>query len=216
MGEGPVRRALPAHAPGMRVGLFGGSFNPPHAAHRAVSLFAMKRLGLDRVWWLVTPGNPLKDTRALPPLAQRLAAAETVADHPRLVVTALEAQIRTRYTLDTLRYLTGHCRGVRFVWVMGLDNLRNFHRWRGWKAIMEAMPVAIVDRGGVGLSALASPMAQTFAGSRIPEPLAGRLAELEPPAWVLLHGFKSPLSSTALREEHQGSRIESRHNQCLS
>jgi nicotinate-nucleotide adenylyltransferase len=183
----------------MRVGLFGGSFNPPHAAHRAVSLFALKRLGLDRVWWLVTPGNPLKDTRALPPLVQRLAAAEAVADHPRLVVTGLEAEIRTRYTLDTLRYLTSHCPGVRFVWVMGLDNLRNFHHWRGWKAIMETMPVAVVDRGGIGLSALASPAAQAFAKSRIPEPLARLLPDQEPPAWVLLHGFKSPLSSTALR-----------------
>ncbi|HEY0441516.1 MAG TPA: nicotinate-nucleotide adenylyltransferase [Xanthobacteraceae bacterium] len=199
MGGGPVRPALPAHAPGMRVGLFGGSFNPPHAAHRAVSLFALKRLGLDRVWWLVTPGNPLKDTRALPPLVQRLAAAEAVADHPRLVVTGLEAEIRTRYTLDTLRYLTSHCPGVRFVWVMGLDNLRNFHHWRGWKAIMETMPVAVVDRGGIGLSALASPAAQAFAKSRIPEPLARLLPDQEPPAWVLLHGFKSPLSSTALR-----------------
>lgn len=216
MPQGPRRAPLPAHAPGMRIGLFGGSFNPPHAAHRAVSLFALKRLRLDRVWWLVSPGNPLKDTRALPPLEQRLAAAAALAEHPRLAVSRLEADIGTRYTLDMLRYLLRRCPGVRFVWVMGLDNLPGFHRWRGWKDIMGLVPVAIVDRGGVGPAAVAAPVARAFARARIAESEAARLATRPAPAWVLLHGCKSPLSSTRLRQRGRGERIERRHNQCLS
>src|SRR5438270_9496384 len=115
---------LPPHARGMRIGVFGGTFDPPHAAHRAACLIAMRRLSLDRVWWLVTPGNPLKDSRGLAPLAQRLAAARALAHHPRIDVTGLEEHIGTRYTHDTLRYLMARCPGVRFVWIMGADNLR--------------------------------------------------------------------------------------------
>src|SRR5690242_8986975 len=128
----PLRAALPPHAAGMRIGLFGGSFDPPHAAHRAASLFALRRLRLDAVWWLVTPGNPLKDVRGLTPLAERMAAAQRLARHPAIAVLGLEAVIKTRYTCDTVRYLSARCPGVRFVWVMGADNLRQFHRWQNW------------------------------------------------------------------------------------
>jgi nicotinate-nucleotide adenylyltransferase len=193
--------SLPPHAVGLRIGLFGGSFNPPHAAHRAASLLAMKRLRLDHVWWLVTPGNPLKDVRALPPLGTRIEAARRVAGHPRIHVTGIEATLGTRFTRDTLRELLRRCPGVRFVWVMGADNLPEFHRWRGWRAIAQAVPIAVVDRGGDGHRAVAGIVPQALAGARIPEFAAATLATREPPAWVFLHGLKSPLSSTGLRQK---------------
>ena len=141
-------RRLPLHAPGMRIGLLGGSFNPAHAAHRALSLLAMKRLGLDTVWWLVTPGNPLKDVRALPPLEHRMAIAAEVAAHPRIVVTGVERQFRTRYTADFLRSLRERSAQGRFVWLMGSDLLTQFHRWGRWMDIAAAVPIAVFNRPG--------------------------------------------------------------------
>ena len=192
------RLVLPPHAPGLSIGLFGGSFNPPHAAHRAASLLAMKRLGLDRVWWIVSPGNPLKDTNGLPPLAERIAAARALANHPRIDVTDIEAQIGTRYTIDTLRFLKARCPGVRFVWIAGADVLAEFHRWRAWQDIFNLVPLAFVDRQ-TPLSALSAPAARRFAAYRVPESAARTLPRRRPPAWVFLHGFRSALSSTVLR-----------------
>ena len=195
---------LPPHAPGMRIGLFGGTFDPPHAAHRAACLIAMNRLGLDRVWWLVTPGNPLKDTRGLAPLAERIAAARALANHPRIEVTGVEAEIGARYTYDTIRYLLTHCRGVRFVWIMGADNLRSFHRWQKWRAIARMIPLVVVDRLGPSLYATAGVASEALARARIAEHAARTLPGRQPPAWVYLHGLKSPLSSTALRAARRG------------
>jgi nicotinate-nucleotide adenylyltransferase len=188
----------------MRIGLFGGTFDPPHAAHLSASVLAMKRLKLDRVWWLVTPGNPLKDTRGLAPLAQRVAAARALAAHPRIDITDFEAVINMRYTYDTLQFLKRRCPGTRFVWVMGADNLRSFYRWQNWRGISRLMPIAVVDRMGTSLYATAGRAAQALLRFRIPERAAGGLADLEPPAWVYLHGLKSPLSSTALRALRAG------------
>src|SRR6204780_1549014 len=193
------RVVLPPFAPGMRIGLFGGTFDPPHAAHRAACLLAMQRLGLDRVWWLVTPGNPLKDTRGLAPLAKRVAAARALAHHPRIDVTDLEAELGTNYTYETLVYLVRRCAGVHFVWIMGADNLRSFHRWQRWRDIAEMVPIAVVDRLGPSLYATGSVAAQALARYRLPEGAATKLADHKPPAWIYLHGLKSPLSSTALR-----------------
>ena len=190
---------LPPHAPGLKVGLLGGSFNPPHEAHRSVSLFAMKRLGLARVWWLVTPGNPLKDTRGLPPLSERMAAARRLAAHPRIVVTDVEAHIGTRYTYDTLAWLRRRLPQVRFVWLMGADNLASFDRWRNWRGIAGLVPIAVVDRFGDSLAATGSTAAGALAKARIAESAARMLPYLDPPAWVYLHGVKSALSSTAIR-----------------
>ena len=193
------RLVLPPHAPGMRIGLFGGTFDPPHAAHLGASLLAMKRLKLDKVWWLVTPGNPMKHTRGQRPLAERMADARRLARHPRIDVTGLEAVINTRYTYDTLQYLKRRCSGVRFVWVMGADNLRSFYRWQNWRGIARLMPFAVIDRMGSSLYATGGRAAQALSRYRLPERLASELAEHGAPAWLYLHGLKSPLSSTALR-----------------
>ena len=192
-------RVLPPHAPGMRIGLFGGTFDPPHQAHLEATLLAMKRLRLDRVWWLVTPGNPLKNTRGLAPLAERIAAARALTDHPRIDVTGIEATINTRFTYDTIQWLITRCPGVHFVWVMGADNLRSFHRWQRWRGIAKLVPFVVVDRLGPSLYAGASPAGQSLNYARIPEVAAPSLPGRRPPSWAFLHGLKSPLSSTALR-----------------
>lgn len=190
---------LPPHAPGLRIGLFGGSFNPAHEGHRLASLTALSRLQLDFVWWLVTPGNPLKDNSALPQLRQRIAQAETIAADRRIRVTGVEAALRTRYTADTLRALVRRCPGVHFVWLMGADNLAGFHRWNEWRAIARTMPIAVIDRPGSTHRAVASPAAKWLSRRRLPEREAAALAGMTPPAWTFLHGKRSTLSSTALR-----------------
>ncbi|MDB5485232.1 MAG: Nicotinatenucleotide adenylyltransferase [Tardiphaga sp.] len=195
-----IAQAIPLHTPGMRIGLLGGSFNPPHQAHRAISLFALKRLQLDRVWWLVTPGNPLKEASALRALDDRLEAARAVAADSRIDVTAVETALRTRYTVDTLRALHRRCRGVRFVWIMGADNLAQFHRWQNWRGIADTMPIAVIDRPPLGGRALGAPAAQALARARLPERDATALADLVPPAWTFLSGMKLDVSSTALRK----------------
>ena len=193
------RPVLPPYARGMRIGLFGGTFDPPHAAPRAACLLAMRRIGLDRVWWLVTPGNPLKDTRGLAPLAERLAAARKLARHARIDVTDLEADLGITYTFATISYLIRRCPGVHFVWIMGADNLRSFHRWQRWRDIARLVPIAVIDRLGPSLYSTAGAAGQALAWARLPESAARTLPLRRPPAWIYLHGLKSPLSSTALR-----------------
>jgi nicotinate-nucleotide adenylyltransferase len=192
-------QAIPFHTHGMRVGLLGGSFNPPHAAHRAISQFALKRLKLDRVWWLLTPGNPLKDNGRLHGLSERADAARKVADDPRIDVSCLEAVIGTRYTVDTIIHLRRHVSGVHFVWIMGADNLAQFHRWQNWRRIAAEVPIAVIDRPPQSFRALAAPAAQALARYRLPENQAARLADQHAPAWAFLTGLKLDMSSTGLR-----------------
>ena len=198
-GAPPMPAHLPPHTKGMRIGLFGGTFNPPHAGHLLVSRIALTRLKLDRVWWIVTPGNPLKENAGLPPLAQRMAAARKLADHPRIDITGFEAEIGTRYTYDTIAYLTRRCPGVDFVWMMGADNLAQFHRWQRWRDIAALTPVAVIDRPGSTLKAAHSRAGQYLSRYRLREGDGARLAGAPTPAFLFLHGPRSGLSSTALR-----------------
>jgi nicotinate-nucleotide adenylyltransferase len=183
----------------MRIGIFGGTFNPPHEGHRLVSLTALKRLRLDAVWWVVTPGNPLKENSNLPPLAARMSAAAKIANHPRVAITAFEAEIGTRYTYDTVRYLRKRCPGVDFVWLMGADNLASFHRWQNWRGIADLMPIAVIDRPRSTLRAVNAKAAHFLSKRRVPEYMANRLAVMDTPAFVFLYGPRADVSSTELR-----------------
>ena len=190
----------PPWAPGQAIGLFGGTFDPPHAGHLLASETALRRLQLDRAWWLVTPGNPLKDTRDLRPLAVRMGQARALARDPRIIVSDLEAQLGTRYTFDTVEWLVRRCPGVRFVWIMGADILAQFHRWQHWREIAARVPLAVVDRPGSGFAAKAAPAARALARWRIPEQDAALLAQRGAPGLVFLHGRRVDLSSTMLRK----------------
>ena len=183
----------------MRIGLFGGSFNPPHAGHMLVAEIALRRLKLDRLWLLVTPGNPLKNASGLPPLDARIEAARKLVRDPRIVVTGLEAEIGTRYTYDTVAWLTRRAPSVRFVWMMGADNLRQFARWQRWADIAALAPIAAIDRPGSSLAALNAKAAQRFSRWRLREEDAATLASRDPPAFVFLHDRRIDLSSTELR-----------------
>ena len=195
----PIHPGLPPAPPGSRIGLYGGSFNPAHEGHRLVSLTALRRLRLDAVWWLVTPGNPLKDISALPPIETRMRRAAAIAAHPRLVVTGLEAGWGIRYSADLVERLSRRLPLVRFVFVMGSDSLATLHLWRRWRHLAATCPIAVVNRPGFLAEALAAPAARALARYRIDEREAASLADRRPPAWVFLMGPRSPASSTALR-----------------
>lgn len=192
---------LPHSEPGMRIGLFGGSFNPPHAGHQLVARQVLKRLRLDAVWWLVSPGNPLKDHKDLAPLSQRVAAARKLITSPRIQVTGFEAAHGFRFSYDTLRYLKTRLPGRRLVWIMGADNLASFHHWEHWRKIAHMVPMAIYVRPGSQRHATASPAATALARFRLDEDDASLLPDCSAPAWVYLHGIMSGLSSSAIRAE---------------
>lgn len=178
----------------------GGSFNPPHAGHLRVAETAQRRLRLDAVWWLVTPGNPLKSHDELPPIDVRVAACRRLVGRRRIVVSGLEAALGTSYSAATIAYLRLRRPDLRFVWIIGADNLAALHRWRDWRGIARALPIAVVDRPGWRLRAAASPAARWLSARRLPEERAASLPGMRPPAWTLLSTRLSPLSSTVLRQ----------------
>jgi nicotinate-nucleotide adenylyltransferase len=190
---------MPRVEQGMAVGLFGGSFNPPHEGHLLVAETAIRKLRLNQLWWMVTPGNPLKENSKLANLSKRLAWCGDQISDPRIKLTAFEAAHRLRYTAQTLKFILSRNRGVNFVWIMGADNLADFHRWQDWQDIANTVPIAVIDRPGSTLSYLSSIMAQTFDHARVDEDDASALARMKPPAWTFIHGPRSPLSSTAIR-----------------
>lgn len=184
-------------ADGLRIGLLGGSFNPPHEGHLHISEMALKRLGLDYVWWLVSPQNPLKSDRDMVPVDRRIAQAARLVQERRVIVSDAERVLGTRYTVDTLKALVERFPTVHFVWLMGSDNLAGFHRWKDWPRIAELMPVAVVMRPGSMLAPLQAKAMQRFWRARRKK--ARGFADVVPPALVVLGGPRNAQSSTALR-----------------
>jgi len=181
-------------ADGLRIGLLGGSFNPAHAGHLYVSETALKRLKLDSVWWLVSPGNPLKDGAAMAPLAARLQSARRItAREPRIHVSALEAALHTIYTIDTVKALRRRFPRIEFVWLMGSDNLQQFSRWRSWQALAHLVPIAVVQRPGTILAALHAPLVRRFGMRR------DLRTNSKPPLVTVLDGARNRESATRLR-----------------
>ena len=197
-------------APGMRVGLYGGSFNPVHDGHVQVARTALARLRLDRVIWLVTPGNPLKAKQSAADLSERMAAVRKVATGPSMIVSGLEAKTGSAFSADTIRILQARFPEVHFVWLMGADNLAGFHRWRGWPQIIRRIPVAVLARPGSALSGLSSPATRRFAHARRPLSQAARLALAMPPAWIYLPMPLNPQSSTAIRAQRSRELVGAR------
>ncbi|ROT99001.1 nicotinate-nucleotide adenylyltransferase [Histidinibacterium lentulum] len=192
------RSDIPKAVPGQRIGLLGGSFDPPHAGHVHISKAALTRFGLSHVWWLVSPGNPLK-REGPAPLGKRLAAARALVDHPRITVTGIEARLGTRYTAETLSRLSRLYPGVRFTWLMGADNLAQFHRWQDWRGIMETVPVGVLARPGQRISARMSKAARAYAAHRLPAASSRALGGAEAPAWCFVNVAMSDASSTSIR-----------------
>jgi len=180
------------------IGLLGGSFDPAHAGHAHITREAIKRFGLDRVWWLVSPGNPLK-ARGPAPLEQRMTRAQEVMTHPRVTVTDIETRIGTRYTAQTLARLRALYPRVRFVWLMGADNLAQLHHWQDWQQIMQTVPVGVLARPGQRISARMSRAATLYAPYRIAGRNSQLLARAAPPAWCFVNVPMVDLSSTAIR-----------------
>lgn len=183
---------------GQVIGLLGGSFDPAHAGHVHITTTALKRFRLDRVWWMVSPGNPLKENGPAP-MGDRIQTARAIMQHPRVDVTDIEATLGTRYTADTLAALQARNRGVRFVWLMGADNLTQFHRWQDWRWIMDHVPVGVVARPGDRIAARLSKTARVYADARVPGRAAHTLRDHTAPAWSFINLPMSSQSSSAIR-----------------
>lgn len=192
-------RQMPYASQGLRVGLLGGSFDPPHAGHLHISNWALKEFGLDQVWWLVSPGNPLKE-RGPAPLDERMDACRKLVQHPRIKVTDIERKLGTRYTAETLEKMLELYSGVRFVWLMGADNLATFHKWDRWNAIMETVPIGVLARPHEQISAGCSPAARRYAQYRLSARRSTALPFRAAPCWVLLNGPMVDISSTDIRK----------------
>lgn len=190
--------AWPKAKAGETIGLLGGSFNPAHKGHLHISRVARRRLKLDRIWWLVAPHNPLKAKSALAPYARRLASARSLARGKRILVSALEERLGLKFTVDTLALLKRRYKRVAFVWLMGADNLKDFHRWRSWRRLVRLVPIAVIARPGA--KAKLKRQAAVLSRVRLKEQDAGKLAHMKPPVWALIHDRLEPQSATAIRK----------------
>lgn len=188
----------------IRTGILGGSFNPAHGGHRRISLFAMEALGLDEVWWLVSPGNPLKSCDGMAALTARLKSAEAMSQRAPIVPTTIETALKTRYTVDTLRKLKNRYQAREFVWLMGSDNLAEFHRWKRWRAIARTMPIAVIARPGYDAHAMTSPAMAWFRRYRVPVTSIRRRGPTRlrsAPALVFMRFDPDTRSATAIRRD---------------
>jgi nicotinate-nucleotide adenylyltransferase len=193
-----MRHTIPHARPGQVIGLLGGSFDPAHAGHVHITRVALRRFGLDRLWWLVSPGNPLK-ARGPAPMADRIARARALVQDPRVIVTDIEAQLGTRYTAQTIAALQAAYPGVRFVWLMGADNLVQFDRWQDWQQIMARVPVGVLARPGQNLPARASRAARIYQAARIRGADSRSLSMAYAPAWCFVNAPMMDISSSAIR-----------------
>jgi nicotinate-nucleotide adenylyltransferase len=194
----------PPFGTGQRIGLFGGSFNPAHYGHYMVALYALKRLQLDWVWWLVSPQNPLKDASITGEYSKRLAQTKMIAHHPRFRVTDIERQVKSANTAATLDALTPQLKRAQFIWIMGADTFADLHRWHDWLDIPRTLPLAFLARPGYSIRALHSPAAIRFDDCRVPSDRAACLPGQKPPAWVFIPMPLRPESSTAIRALNGG------------
>jgi nicotinate-nucleotide adenylyltransferase len=185
------------------VGLLGGSFNPAHEGHRHISLYALKYLGLDTVWWMVSPQNPLKSSKDMGTLKDRIATAVKASRHPKIIVTDIEQSLHTRYTADTLESLQKHYPNTQFIWLMGADNLRQIHRWQEWEKIFSRVPVAVLDRPPRGNTIKSCPALERFRGCMARQEQAHLLKNSKPPVWTILHIPLNDQSATAIRERRK-------------
>lgn len=190
---------IPQRHASSKIGLLGGSFNPAHSGHREISLAAIDWLGLDTVWWLVSPGNPLKEPDSYMPYEERLWRARRAANHPSIVISNFEERRRLQYTADTLQALTDLWPQMHFVWLMGADNLATFHEWNGWRRIATLIPFAVFNRPGFEDAAETSPAAKELAPFRLDASRAPELVDAEPPAWAFYENIANPKSATAIR-----------------
>ena len=200
-----MKSGMPLATKGLRIGLLGGSFDPPHSGHMHISKWAIKEFSLDRIWWLVSPGNPLKKD-APADLDRRLSACNKLVNHPKVIVTDLERVFNTRYTAQTLTTLKSQYRGVRFVWLMGADNLAEFHKWDRWQDIMHMLPVGVMARPNQQLAANCSPAARIFRESRLSARSSTALPFKEAPSWSLLTGPMDDESSSKIRAKGKWSK----------
>ena len=191
-------QGFPSACAGQVIGLLGGSFDPAHAGHVHITKAALKRFGLDRVWWLVSPANPMK-SRGPEPIGKRMQRAKSVMDHPRVEVTDLEAKMGTRYTAQTIAALIARYPGVRFVWLMGADNLSQFHKWQDWQSIIETVPVGVLARPNERISARLSTTARIYREAMIPARASRLLGRVATPAWCFVNLPMNDLSSTEIR-----------------
>ena len=198
-----MKQGFPFATAGQRIGLLGGSFDPAHQGHVRLTEEALKRFGLDRVWWLVTPGNPLKDHQPAP-LEERIAQARRLMDDPRVEVTGIEARLGTTRTVDTIAALQKVYPHLRFTWLMGSDNLVQFSQWDRWREIAARVPIGVLSRPGSRLAARLSKAARIMAADRLPIRQARRLGAANPPAWVMVNMPMTAASSTAIRAERKG------------
>ncbi len=190
---------IPPHGRGQRIGLYGGSFNPPHAGHRHIAVAALNRLRLDAIWWLVTPGNPLKDNGDLIGADERMRDAAALASHPRMHVTGMESVLNIRYTADLAERMGERLPHIRFVWIMGSDNLANFHKWDRWRDIAAKLPMLVINRPGSLTAQLNAPAAKALSAYRIGIGAAPVLSGCQPPAWSYFVCPRADVSSTDIR-----------------